>query len=732
MVRPTGQWARALLCLFFCLGACELAQGSPLNKPRKRLMAKRISNGQILIDGKLQETAWNAAPVGSDFDERVPNPGDRPPVKTRVRIVYDDAFLYVAVESEFESGDQPVIRELRRDSGRIWADDAITLKFDVAHDKRTSINLGVNFAGAQVDGIGLNNGRQFRREFDAVWDAQSAMDGSTWVVEYKIPYAALGLTASDSLDRILGFNVSRDHNARNATYDWTLIAPELGPSAASEYGALVGIQDVGLDGHPVRISPYLLTRRPGLDGWSGDAVDIRGGLDIRTRLHQDLWAEITTLTDFAEVDLDDPLINLSRFPLFLTEKRPFFLSGLNIFEFGQRGAAQPFFSRRIGLDSNADTVPIWLGTKLYGQVDRLGVGFLNVTTAKNAEQPMLNQTVGRLKYTAENGSNLGILVTSANGVDAPDEPHRHTIGGDATLSLMGNRLELSTFADLSLSSEDDVEPGSSGQLAIDYRGQVWQPGASVTRVDDNYDPALGFVRRRDVTTVDARSRWTIRSAKGPISETGITLENDYLLSSNFDDYLGRNTQLIGSLGFRSGWRITSAVSHAEDVVEETFTLPTDEEVAAGTYQGVSAVLQIGTPWRRNPAVSATYSWSDAFYGGTQHQLSLGSIVSLGAHFRWSTNLTGSRFRLPGYQTSQTLSLNSGITAAFTPTLFWENNIQGVSTTESGRILSRIRWRYLPGSDAFLVYQEDVEWSNSMASTDRRFVFKLNYWWDTTL
>ena len=284
MVRPTGQWARALLCLFFCLGACELAQGSPLNKPRKRLMAKRISNGQIFIDGKLQETAWNTAAVGSDFDERVPNPGDRPPVKTRVRIVYDDAFLYVAVESEFESGDQPVIRELRRDSGRIWADDAITLKFDVAHDKRTSINLGVNFAGAQVDGIGLNNGRQFRREFDAVWDAQSAMDGSTWVVEYKIPYAALGLTSDP--DRILGFNVSRDHNARNATYDWTLIAPELGPSAASEYGALVGIQDVGLDGHPVRISPYHQTT--GLDAWSGDAVDIRGGLDIRTELTRPL------------------------------------------------------------------------------------------------------------------------------------------------------------------------------------------------------------------------------------------------------------------------------------------------------------------------------------------------------------------------------------------------------------------------------------------------------------
>ena len=173
-----------------------------------------------------------------------------------MRIVYDDAFLYVAVESEFAAGDQPVIRELRQDSGRIWADDAITLKFDVAHDRRTSINLGVNFAGAQVDGIGLNNGRQFRREFDAVWNAQSAMDGSTWVVEYQIPYAALGLTASDSLDRILGFNVSRDHNARNATYDWTLIAPELGPSAASEYGALVGIQDVGLDGHGPNITLY--------------------------------------------------------------------------------------------------------------------------------------------------------------------------------------------------------------------------------------------------------------------------------------------------------------------------------------------------------------------------------------------------------------------------------------------------------------------------------------------
>ena len=101
--------------------------------------------------------------------------------------------------------------------------------------------------------------------------------------------------------------------------------------AASHFGQLTGMGNAGRAGYPIRVLPYVLSTHPGEDAWSGPDVDVRAGADLKLRMSTDLWAEVTLLTDFAEVDLDDEIVNLSRFPLFLPEKRPFFLSGLNIF-----------------------------------------------------------------------------------------------------------------------------------------------------------------------------------------------------------------------------------------------------------------------------------------------------------------------------------------------------------------------------------------------------------------
>ncbi|MBV71301.1 MAG: hypothetical protein CMH52_08120 [Myxococcales bacterium] len=732
-VSGCGQWYRPILGFIFLNLSLARAAPEQITGPPKKIMASRIDNQNITLDGQLLESGWANADVGSEFVERVPNPGDRPPVKTKIRVLYDDHYIYVAVDCAMTPGEQPRILELRRDSGRIWADDAITLKFDVTHDKRTSINFGVNAADAQVDGIALNNGRQFRKEFDAVWRSASHISPDRWTVEYAIPYVALGLTATDDLDRIIGFNVSRDHNSRNATYDWSLIAPEFGPSAASEYGDIVGLKNVGIKGEPVRIAPYLLVRAPGQDNWSGPDADIRAGLDAKTRLHNDLWMELTALTDFAEVDLDDPLVNLSRFPLFLPEKRPFFLSGLSIFEFGARGRAQPFFSRRIGLDSNTETIPIWAGAKLYGRVDQLGVGLLNVTTAANAEQDTQNHSVGRLRHVFEGGNTAGLLATSSNDLGGSGESSgRHSVGIDGSLSLVENRLELSTFIDLSIQADEEQSVGNASQLGIDYRGRIWQPRLFVTRVDENYKPALGFVRRRDIVDIQAVSQWTARYGTGLLSQIQIETYSNTIMNDDLSDYLGRESGIETGFRTRTGWSLVGGLSHEEDVVDDDFDLPTGETVGAGTYSGLSAFVRLRTPWIRNPNVSLTYDWTNGFYGGYKHGMRLGSGLNLGPHFRFTTSIYATMFELPEFDRSETMTVNCGLTTAFSPNLFWENNLQGVSVDESGRILSRIRWRYLPGSDLFIVYQEDIKHTDSLESQDRRFVFKLTYWWDAVL
>ena len=216
-LRATGQCSLSLF-IAACLLFGSVGITTTVHSKTKRIInASRVMNGPIQVDGRLDDLDWAKAEVSTGFSERTPNPGDSPPVETRIRAIYDDSALYIAVENVFATGETPRTLELRRDSSRIWADDAVTLKLDVAHDKRTSINLAVNSAGAQIDALALNNGRQFRKEFDAVWLAENHFTDGVWTIEYRIPYTALGLTASDEPNRILGINLSRDHNSRNAT-----------------------------------------------------------------------------------------------------------------------------------------------------------------------------------------------------------------------------------------------------------------------------------------------------------------------------------------------------------------------------------------------------------------------------------------------------------------------------------------------------------------------------------
>ena len=230
------------------------------------LTAQPRGDTPVAIDGKLDEAPWATAPVGSGFTERTPAPGQPSPADSRVRVLYDAEALYVGVELGLLPGETPRALELTRDASRIWADDAVTVKLDVLLDRRTTLGFVVNPAGARIDYIALDNGRVFRREFDAVWGVATQVHADRWVAEFRLPYTALGLTRRAG-ERVLGMNITRDHNARTATDDWSALPPEFGAAAATHYGTLQGLQDVGVPGRPITLIPYGLVKHPGDDAW---------------------------------------------------------------------------------------------------------------------------------------------------------------------------------------------------------------------------------------------------------------------------------------------------------------------------------------------------------------------------------------------------------------------------------------------------------------------------------
>ena len=288
------------------------------------------------IDGHLNEPVWKTAPEYGGFLERRPKLNQEPPVKTTFRVLFDAQAIYFAV---YCFDDQPVrARTKARDNFAMFRDDAISIKLDPAHDHRTTLGFVLNPATARMDYRGINES-EFRAEFDAVWQGAASVHKDGWTAEFRIPYTALNIDPKDPPPK-LGLNLSRDHARRNATYDWTVIAPPFSPIAASRYGHLVGLGELARRApsaaatkntgtkRSFAIVPYLLggfrlNREEGNPNIVSDG-EHEAGIDAFVSLGKSWRGQITINTDFAQVDLDDQVVNLTRFGVFFPESATFF------------------------------------------------------------------------------------------------------------------------------------------------------------------------------------------------------------------------------------------------------------------------------------------------------------------------------------------------------------------------------------------------------------------------
>lgn len=744
------------LCFFISCGV-HIAHAAPI------VDAFGILGTEIEVDGRLTEAPWAKAKPSKGMTERQPQPGLKAPMDFKFQVLYDDKAVYFGIETALMPGESPRSLELRRDTYKIWSDDAITIKIDVHQDKMTTIGFAFNAAGAQTDYIAITNSGGFRREYDAVWESVSTWDNDRWIAEVRIPYTALGLPESSGV-RTLGLNVTRDHNKRLATYDWSPLPPELGPVAATHYGQLTGLKHSGSAGRPLRAIPYVLSKSPSGSGDFGRTMDLRAGGDLRVRLSQELWGEFTAFTDFAEVDLDDALINLTRFPLFLPEKRPFFLSGLDVFSFGDSGAHQLFYSRRIGLDAQGNSIPLIGGAKVHGRIGRLGVGILTVSTDSQGAVARNQYSVLRLRQDFEGQGTLGVLWVNrfALSDDATDVTHQ-AIGLDGGYRFLDDRLQLSGYAALTINqeerevgisrdacdggaSDDSVDTdlgavfGASSKLRARYVGSSFESDTQIRQVGCNFDPQVGFASRRDVRSLRQYNGYFWRGLNGTVTRAAVGHGASLTLEDQSNRYLGLETDGVFGVSLLNRWRLETTIGYAEDVVDKPFELPNGRQIEAGTYGGRKQTVYFSGAEARNPYGSVRYSYNDGFYGGVAHGLNGGLGGTLGAHLRVSARLDHTWLMFDDVPTDQTTSFNGDLNIALNPRLFADMSLQANTVNQTGRVLARLRWRYYPGSDLYLVYQDqlDVDYDKFLSdfsgaqSNERSVTLKLTYWYEAML
>ena len=325
-------------------------------RPTPTMQAARRS-GDVSIDGRLDEAAWNAARPATEFTQSWPVADSPASERTEVRVLYDDAALYVGVRM-FDSRPDSIAAQLaRRDASGIYS-DWVHVFIDSYHDRRSGFRFSVNPRGVPKDVFHFNDNNE-DLNWDAVWEVGTTIDSLGWVAEYRIPFSQIRFSGAEPAGgRVWGFQVQREIARKEERDSWSPWSRS-DAGVVSRFGMLTGLEGV----EPVRrmeLQPYVssrLTREPGDDEnpfFEDNATQFNAGADFKLGLTSGLTLTGTVNPDFGQVEVDPAVINLSAFESFFSEKRPFFVEGADIFRFGDTRSfnnynfEEYFYSRRIG------------------------------------------------------------------------------------------------------------------------------------------------------------------------------------------------------------------------------------------------------------------------------------------------------------------------------------------------------------------------------------------------
>ena len=470
----------------------------------------------LVVDGALDDVVYTTVPSFGGFIQTEPTAGAPATERTEAWVFFDDTNLYIAArlwdaapESEW------VVNEMRRDSVSLSQNEGVGILIDTFYDRRNGLFFTVNPIGGRVDGQ-VTNERSYNPDWNPVWILETGRFEGGWLFEAAIPFKSMRYRPGRS--QVWGLQLRRRVRHKNETSFLTPLDPGLGQTAifqVSRSATLVGLE-VPARGHPIELKPYMIgdvssdvNASPAVSNAFGGNV----GLDLKYGVTQNLTADFTLNTDFAQVEADEQQVNLTRFSLFFPEKREFFLENQGTFGFGGssgRSGDTPvmFYSRRIGLNEGRK-VPIIAGGRLTGRVGRFSLGLVNIQTDDEPVSGAVttNFAVARIKGDVLRRSSIGAIVTNRSALaDRPGTSQ--TYGADATFAFYEN-VTINTYWATTRTTGREAQD-TSYQGAFRYNGDRYGVAAEHLFVDAQFSPAVGFVRRDDFRKSQGSVRFSPR------------------------------------------------------------------------------------------------------------------------------------------------------------------------------------------------------------------------------
>jgi hypothetical protein len=712
---------------------------------RATIRAVRI-NQPLRIDGALDEALYRDERPISDFIQVEPAAGQAATERTDTWIAFDEDYVYVSFRVWDTRMDDLIATEMRRDSTNSWqGNDLVSFIFDTFYDRRTAFTFTMNPLGGRSDGTMVNN--QYSSDWNPVWETTTGRFDGGWTVEAAVPFKSLRYQRGTT--QVWGFNAMRVKRSKNEISTLTRVPPARGQSgfqypqfAATLVGVVAPPTGANLDVKPYAISS-LTTERVATPLRSNDP-EAEAGLDVKYAVTQGLVADLTVNTDFAQVEADEQQINLTRFNLFFPEKRDFFLENQGTFAFGgiavnsaggnfgggfiggSTAAPIMFYSRRIGLHGNQQ-VPLNVGGRLTGRAGKYSVGVLNIQTGDKEEDfgaPATNFSVVRLKRDILRRSSVGLLFTNRSE-SAIGSGGNRSYGIDGTFGFYEN-LSINTYW-----AQTDTDGLSAGDNAS-YRGQLDYSGDRYTvqverlKIGDNFNPEIGFVRRDDMRRDYARFKFSPRPAtRSAIRKYVYDAAIEYI-ENGAGQLESRERAAEFALEFQSSDRLSVNYTNSFEFLTRPFTIGPLVLPAGGTYQFDTFRVGYNIGQQRRAAANLTAEFG-TFYSGRKTTFSAA---------RGRVPITNQLSVEPTYSfndvtldegTFTTHLAGSRVTYSVTPLMFASALIQYNSGINAVSTNARFRWEYRPGSELFVVYNEE---RNTLTRSfpglnNRAFIVKIN-------
>ena len=730
---------------------------------RATVRAVRLAAG-LRLDGVLDEPAYEIVPAIDDFIQQEPNEGAPVSERTEAWIFFDATNIYIAARLWDSAPPSAwVANEMQRDTSQLRENDTFWVAFDTFNDRRNGIVFYTNPLGALGDFAITNEGNP-NGDWNPVWDVRTGRFEGGWTVEMEIPFKSVRYRPGPAPVWGIQFRrMVRRKNERSYLTPVPISAGRRGIFRVSDAALLVGLE-LPAAGNNLEIKPYAIggsTTDVNVSPpttWDGD-----GGVDVKYGITQNLTADFTYNTDFAQVEVDEQQVNLTRFSLFFPEKREFFLEGRGIFDFARGGgpssrssalrqigggggrssrgsgnAPTLFYSRQIGLQEGA-VVPIVGGGRVTGKVGDFDVGALNIQTGELASGPpgtagveSTNFTVVRLKRDILRRSAVGALFTNRSvSVEGEGPGANRVFGADATLAFYENVSIVGYFARTETPGFEERDTSYQGQFI--YAGDRYGATAEHLVVEDNFIPEVGFLRRDNFRRSYLAGRFSPRPASlEAVRQFRLEASYDYILTADTGILETKQTQVGFSTEFETSDRVGMTYADNYEFLVEPFE------------PGPDVVLPVGGYGFRD--VEATYTI------GAQRRLTGIVTVRGGEYFNgniWSVGFSRGRLALtPELSVEPTLSENwidtphgsfhtrlivSRVTYTFSPRMFFGGLIQYNSAANAVSTNLRLRWEYSPGSEIFFVYTEDRDtdplrpdrFDRFFLLRNRGFVVKVN-------